>query len=49
MNETTLFVDVSELSHLDRQFLVERQLISREHADATGSGQWLSTPVSVSA
>lgn len=37
LDETTLFVDVSELSHLDRQFLVERQLISREHADATGS------------
>jgi len=31
------YVDVSRLEGLDRQFLVERQLISREHADATGA------------
>jgi|TARA_B100000809_G_scaffold257822_1_gene300063 protein arginine kinase len=32
-----LYVDVSELASLDRQFLVERQLISREHADSDGA------------
>jgi protein arginine kinase len=31
------YVDVARLETLDRQFLVERQLISREHADAHGS------------
>ncbi len=31
------YVDVNELEQLDRQFLVERQLISREHADSRGS------------
>jgi protein arginine kinase len=31
------YIDVSKLSPLDRQFLVERQLISREHAGAEGS------------
>lgn len=31
------YVDVSSLSSLDRQFLVERQLISREHAEAHGA------------
>lgn len=30
-------LDVSKLSMLDRQFLVERQLISREHADGSGA------------
>ena len=30
------FVDVNKLQALDRQFLVERQLISREHAEAEG-------------
>jgi len=30
------FVDVSSLSKLDRQFLVERQLISREHSEGSG-------------
>jgi len=30
------YVDVEGLSKLDRQFLVERQLISREHAEAGG-------------
>ncbi|MCL4159261.1 UNVERIFIED_CONTAM: hypothetical protein GTU68_036297, partial [Idotea baltica] len=29
------FVNVSGLNKLDRQFLVERQLISREHAEST--------------
>lgn len=31
------YVNVRELSDLDRQFLVERQLISREHAESRGS------------
>ena len=31
------YVDVNELDGLDRQFLVERQLISREHADSEGA------------
>lgn len=32
-----LYVDVNTLPDLDRQFLVERQLISREHAEGEGS------------
>ena len=31
------YLDVAELEPIDRQFLVERQLISREHADSQGS------------
>ncbi len=31
------FINVADLELLDRQFLVERQLISREHADADGA------------
>ena len=31
------FFNVADLENLDRQFLVERQLISREHADADGA------------
>lgn len=31
------YFDVSKLEKLDRQFLVERQLISREHADSQGA------------
>ncbi len=31
-----LYVDVEELGGVDRQFLVERQLISREHAESEG-------------
>lgn len=31
------YVDVSKLEQLDRQFLVERQLISREHAESEGA------------
>tara|TARA_R110002167_G_scaffold213098_1_gene417763 strand:+ start:120 stop:1208 length:1089 start_codon:yes stop_codon:yes gene_type:complete len=31
------YIDIEELSEVDRQFLVERQLISREIADADGS------------
>jgi protein arginine kinase len=31
------YIDVDMLSEVDRQFLVERQLISREHADASGA------------
>jgi protein arginine kinase len=32
-----VYVDVRELEEVDRKFLVERQLISREHADADGA------------
>jgi protein arginine kinase len=32
-----LYVDVSKLASVDRQFLVERQLISREHAESAGA------------
>ena len=32
-----IYVDVSALEAVDRQFLVERQLISREHAEAEGA------------
>jgi protein arginine kinase len=35
--ENLTFVDVDELDDVDRQFLVERQLISREHADGEGA------------
>ena len=31
------YVDVNKLPGIDRQFLVERQLISREHADSEGA------------
>ncbi len=31
------FIDVATLANLDRQFLVERQLISREHANSDGA------------
>ena len=31
------YVDVSQLDEVDRQFLVERQLISREHAEGQGA------------
>jgi protein arginine kinase len=31
------YVNVSDLDRIDRQFLVERQLISREHAEAQGA------------
>ena len=31
------FIDVADLENLDRQFLVERQLISRELSDAEGA------------
>ena len=31
------YVDVSDLESVDRQFLVERQLISREHAESFGA------------
>jgi protein arginine kinase len=31
------FIDVADLENVDRQFLVERQLISREHAEADGA------------
>jgi len=31
------YIDVGRLEEVDRQYLVERQLISREHADAQGA------------
>jgi protein arginine kinase len=31
------YINVEELDEVDRQFLVERQLISREHAEAEGA------------
>ena len=31
------YLDVNELNDIDRQFLVERQLISREHAESEGA------------
>ena len=36
-SEELRYVDVAELEVIDRQFLVERQLISREHADSQGA------------
>ena len=35
--EGLTYINVADLETLDRQFLVERQLISREHADADGA------------
>ncbi len=36
-DQALLYVDVNQLATLDRQFLVERQLISREHAEGRGA------------
>ncbi len=35
--KNALFLKLSDLSHLDKQFLLERHLISREHAGGTNS------------
>ena len=35
--EDIQYIDIEQLSEIDRQFLVERQLISREIAEADGS------------
>ena len=35
--EEVLYLNVGELETVDRQFLVERQLISREHAESDGA------------
>lgn len=35
--QSVFYLDVSELESVDRQFLVERQLISREHAESEGA------------
>ena len=44
-----VYVDVNKLESIDRQFLVERQLISRELAESEGgSVAWRSTPEQVS-
>ncbi len=37
MSDQVEFVDIEEASDLDRQLLVERHLISRQHADGEGS------------
>lgn len=37
LGDDTFFVDIDESSDLDRQVLVERQLISRQHASSDGS------------
>ena len=37
LGQETFYVDVEKSDPLDRQFLVERQLISRQHADGEGS------------
>ena len=37
VSSETLYVDVGELDDLDRRFLMERQLISREHAESQGA------------
>jgi len=37
VGEDLLYIDVEGLNGIDRQFLVERQLISREHAEAQGA------------
>ena len=42
------YLNVKDLDQLDRQFLVERQLISREHAEAHGARAWSSIPASKS-
>ena len=44
-----VYVNVNELKGIDRQFLVERQLISREHAEAKAPAAWPSTGTSKSA
>ncbi len=31
------YIDIADASQLDRQFLVERQLVSREHSEGTGA------------
>ena len=36
-SNTLSYLDVNELDGIDRQFLVERQLISREHAESEGA------------
>lgn len=36
-DKNALFLDIEELSDLDRQILVERHLISRQHAEGEGS------------
>jgi protein arginine kinase len=37
LSQNLEYVDVNKLAGVDRQFLVERQLISREHADSEGA------------
>lgn len=40
---TVTYVDVSQLEPVDRQFLVERQLISREMSEGSALEAWRST------
>ncbi len=44
LNSRLVFVDIEEAAELDRQVLVERHLISRQHADAQGSRGVAVTP-----
>ncbi|MBN1853867.1 MAG: protein arginine kinase [Pirellulales bacterium] len=37
LDAALIYMDVNELEEIDRQFLVERQLISREHAENEGA------------
>ena len=37
LKKTVLYLNVSELEVVDRQFLVERQLNSRQHAESEGA------------
>ena len=37
LDQNTMFLDIEELDDLDKQVLVERHLISRQHADGEGS------------
>lgn len=41
---STFYINVEELEGIDRQFLVERQLISREHAESEGARAVLVDP-----
>ena len=47
--DEVLYVNLSQLEKVDRQFLVERHLISREHAEGQGRAPWPSTAARSSA
>ena len=48
-DNSLLYIDVEDLAGVDRQFLVERQLISRELAESQARGPWPSTSAKSSA